>query len=87
MCYLWQKNPICARFEKNTTPSKKLSHLLERVAVRLRNGIAIAAAVLAIVGAVRWSPGLVVHGAVETLGNAVLRENVGIEKYLEDCQP
>ena len=39
--------------------------------------------VLTIVCAVRGSPGLIVHGAIETLWNSVLRENIGIEEYLQ----
>ena len=53
------------------------------VAVRLRDSIAVGAAILAVVRGVRGGPGLVVKGAVKTLGNAVLGKNVGVEEALK----
>ena len=54
---------------------------IECVAVRLRNGVAVRATVLSVVGGVRRSPGLVVKRAVNTLGNVVLGQNVDVEEF------
>ena len=53
------------------------------VAVGLRHGVTVRPAVLAVVRAVRRGPGLIVHGAVETLWDGVLGKNVGVEEYLK----
>ena len=57
-----------------------LNLLAERVAVRLRNSVAITTTILSIVGCIARSPGLVVERAVETLRNTILRENVCVEE-------
>ena len=67
---------------------KELQHglydsLRSAVAIRFRNRVTIRSAVLAIIGAIGRVPGLVVHGAVETLWYIILGKNIGIKKYLE----
>lgn len=57
-----------------------MSGLSQGVAVASRNGVAIAATVLAVVGGVRWIPRLGVHGAVKTLGHGILAQHIGIEE-------
>ena len=57
-----------------------IGRVLQGVAVRSRNSVAIAASVLTTVRRVGGRPGLIVEGAVETLWEAVLREDVDIKE-------
>lgn len=62
--------------------TSKLATVLvgEAVAIALRDSVAVAAAVLAVVGAVLLVPNHSVHGAVGSLGGAVLAKDVGVEE-------
>ena len=54
----------------------------EGVAIALADGVAAAAAVLAIIGVVALAPRLGVEGAVGSLGNTVLREDISVDEVL-----
>ena len=54
----------------------------ERVAVGVGDGVVVRSTVLAVIGRIAGCPGLIIHGTVETLWDAVLGENVGVEECL-----
>ena len=74
----------CIKRTPATPITRSISYLRALgVAVGFRHGITVRSAVLAVVGAVLRSPGLIVHGTIETLGDSVLGKDVSIEEYLE----
>lgn len=80
-----QRPPPALSKQETKRHLKSQNHLRALgVAVGFRHCITVRTAVLAVVCAVRGSPGLIVHGAVETLWDSVLGKNVSIEEYLED---
>lgn len=77
-------SPNSACKNRKNSSSKSNSYLrAEGVAVGFGHGVTIGPAVLAVVCAVRWSPGLIVHGTVETLWDSILRKNISVEEDLK----
>lgn len=62
---------LCVKEEKRHLKSHHYLRALD-VAVRIRHGVIVIPAVLAVVVAVRGSPGLIVHRAVEALCDTVI---------------
>ena len=54
--------------------------MIERIAVRLRDGIAIAITILSVVGSIARRPSLAIERAVQTLRNRTLAQTVGVEE-------